>query len=80
MRQLTKKIRPLDELKYIGGILCHGCFDVLHIGHIRHLMFARALSGSMPLTVTLTADRYIRKGPGRPVFDHDTRAEVIAAL
>lgn len=67
-------------LRGVGGILCHGCFDILHIGHIRHLAFARALSSKLPLIVTITADAYIRKGRGRPVFNQHIRAEVLAAI
>ncbi len=80
MRELIKKIRPLEELKRMGGILCHGCFDVLHVGHVRHLKYARALSDRMVLTVTITGDGHVRKGPGRPIFDQVVRAEVLAAL
>lgn len=59
-------------------VLCHGTFDLLHIGHIRHLQRARR-EGDV-LVVTVTADAYVNKGPGRPVFTHDLRAENLAAL
>lgn len=58
--------------------LCHGTFDLLHIGHIRHI--ARANQIADVVIVTLTADAYVSKGPGRPVFNEDLRAEQIAAL
>ena len=58
--------------------LCHGTFDLLHIGHIRHI--ARASQIADVVIVTLTADAYVSKGPGRPVFNEDLRAEQIAAL
>jgi rfaE bifunctional protein nucleotidyltransferase chain/domain len=80
LHTLTSKIKPLEACRGVGGILCHGCFDILHIGHIRHLSFARALSSKMPLIVTITADAYIRKGRGRPVFNQHIRAEVLAAI
>lgn len=57
---------------------CHGCFDLLHVGHIRHLQAARAM-GDL-LVVTLTADEYVDKGEGRPVFSEALRAESLAAL
>lgn len=59
-------------------VLCHGVFDLLHIGHIRYLQKAKDL-GDM-LAVTLTPDRYVNKGPHRPVFTETLRAEAIAAL
>ena len=57
---------------------CHGAFDLLHIGHIRHFEQAKKLGDV--LVVTVTPDRYVNKGPHRPVFSEDLRAEAIAAL
>ncbi len=59
-------------------VLCHGTFDLLHIGHIRHFEAARK-NGDV-LVVTITADRFVKKGVGRPVFDQTLRSEMIAAL
>lgn len=56
----------------------HGVFDVLHIGHVRHLEEAARLGDV--LIVTITADRHVNKGPGRPVFNEHLRAEMLAAL
>lgn len=56
----------------------HGCFDLLHIGHIKHLEEARRLGDI--LVVTITPDIYVNKGPGRPLFNENLRAEAIAAL
>ncbi len=58
--------------------LAHGSFDLLHLGHVRHLELARE-QGDM-LIVTVTADRYLNKGPGRPGFTASLRAEILAAL
>lgn len=57
---------------------CHGTFDLLHLGHVRHLESARNL-GDL-LVVTLTGDRYVNKGPGRPIFTELLRAEMLAVL
>ncbi len=57
---------------------CHGTFDLLHPGHIDHLQQARALGDH--LTVTITADRYVNKGPGRPVFSEADRRMALDAL
>jgi rfaE bifunctional protein nucleotidyltransferase chain/domain len=59
-------------------VLCHGCFDLMHIGHIRHLQAARRM-GDL-LVVTVTADEYVDKGQGRPAFIDELRAECLAAL
>jgi rfaE bifunctional protein nucleotidyltransferase chain/domain len=81
------KILSLDELaersralKAEGKrvVLCHGTFDLMHAGHIRHMQRAK-LEGDI-LLVTVTGDAYVNKGPGRPVFNEQLRAEYIAAL
>ena len=58
--------------------LCHGVFDLLHPGHIQHFKVAKSLVDV--LIVSITADLYVNKGPGRPVFTHDVRAQSLAAL
>src|SRR5579883_1738559 len=69
----------LDQLKQSGKkvVHCHGVFDLLHIGHIRH--FEEAKKHGDILVVTLTADQYVNKGPHRPAFGQDLRAEAVAA-
>ena len=64
--------------KNVAVVQAHGTFDLLHLGHARHLEAARALGDV--LVVTITADRYVNKGPGRPVFAESLRAEMLAAL
>ena len=61
-------------------ILTNGCFDVLHVGHIRSLRAAKALGGRV--IVALNSDSSVRalKGRGRPVVPQQERAEVLAAL
>lgn len=59
-------------------VLCHGVFDVLHLGHIRHLQEA-AKFGDL-LVVSVTADRHVSKGMGRPHFTAEQRAEALRAL
>jgi cytidyltransferase-like protein len=58
--------------------VCHGCFDLFHVGHLRHLATAKRFSDW--LLVTVTCDRHVNKGPGRPVFPAAYRAEVVAAV
>ena len=61
-------------------ILTNGCFDVLHVGHIRYLRGAKALGGR--LVVAVNADATVRKlkGKGRPHMPAAERAEILAAL
>jgi rfaE bifunctional protein nucleotidyltransferase chain/domain len=81
------KLRTLDELGEIAAraradgrriVQAHGAFDLMHVGHVRHLEAARRLGDV--LLVTITADRFLKKGPGRPVFTASLRAEALAAL
>jgi rfaE bifunctional protein nucleotidyltransferase chain/domain len=67
-------------LKCLGKkiVHCHGCFDLLHVGHIRHLQAARRMGDA--LIVTVTPDEFVDKGPGRPAFTAQLRAESLAAL
>ena len=61
-------------------VLANGCFDLLHVGHVRYLSAARGLGDA--LVVGLNSDASVRrlKGPGRPVLPADERAELIGAL
>lgn len=60
--------------------LANGCFDVLHVGHIRYLRAAKHLGGR--LVVAINADESVRalKGRGRPLMPAEERAEILAAL
>lgn len=57
---------------------CHGCFDLVHPGHIRYLRFARELGDV--LVVSVTSDNAVNKGPDRPHIPQELRAESLAAL
>ena len=59
-------------------VQCHGVFDLLHPGHITHLQQAKS-QGDV-LVVTVTADAYVNKGPGRPYFNEALRMSSLAAL
>lgn len=61
-----------------GLVMAHGCFDLLHLGHIRHLQEAAALGAE--LVVSITSDRFASKAPGRPIFTAQQRAETLSAL
>ena len=59
-------------------VLCHGVFDLIHLGHIRHLEAAKKRAEI--LIVNLTPDKFIKKGPNRPYFTLEQRLESIASL
>jgi D-glycero-beta-D-manno-heptose 1-phosphate adenylyltransferase len=61
-------------------VLANGCFDLLHVGHVRYLHGAKLLGGR--LVVAMNSDASVRqlKGEGRPLMPADERAEIIAAL
>jgi len=62
-------------------VFTNGVFDLIHVGHVRYLEFARALGGMLVVAVNSDASaRGLDKGPGRPVVPAAQRAEVVAAL
>jgi rfaE bifunctional protein kinase chain/domain/rfaE bifunctional protein nucleotidyltransferase chain/domain len=84
---MIKKIVTIDNLKKISKklkkrnkkiVLCHGVFDLLHIGHINH--FEEAKKYGDILVVSVTANNFVNKGPGRPAFNEINRIKALAAL
>ena len=75
-------LRVREDLRARGRTLVftNGCFDILHVGHVRYLAEARRLGDA--LLVAVNSDRSVRalKGAGRPVTNEAERAEVLAAL
>src|ERR687893_1918367 len=75
-------LRVRAELRAAGRrlVFTNGCFDILHVGHVRYLAEARRLGGA--LLVAVNSDRSVRalKGAGRPVMNEAERAEMLAAL
>jgi rfaE bifunctional protein nucleotidyltransferase chain/domain len=85
----TRKIKTLDEIVKLRArlrelrkklVFTNGCFDILHVGHVRYLNQARAQGDA--LIVGVNSDRSVReiKGEPRPVLPELERAEVVAAL
>jgi rfaE bifunctional protein nucleotidyltransferase chain/domain len=86
---MSGKIVSIDELRRERARLRHdgkqlvftnGCFDILHVGHVRYLRSARELGDA--LVVAINSDRSVRelKGAGRPIMNEQERAEMLAAL
>lgn len=82
----SHKIKSAEEIRDAIGprprkrrvIMCHGTFDVVHPGHVRHLLYAKTKADV--LVASLTADRHIMKGNLRPYVPEDLRAVNLAAL
>jgi rfaE bifunctional protein kinase chain/domain len=80
------KVKTLEELIAAVGprprkktvIMCHGVFDIVHPGHLRHLMYAKEKADI--LVASLTADTYITKADNRPFVPQELRAQNLAAL
>jgi len=72
------KIAKLKRLQNKKVVLCHGVFDLLHIGHIKH--FQEAKSFGDILIVTITPDHFVQKGPNRPAFTSQLRLEALQSL
>ncbi len=82
VKALKEAIAARAQLKNLGRklVFTNGCFDLLHVGHVRFLNQARALGDA--LIVGLNSDRSVReiKGKGRPIMPAEERAEILAAL
>jgi rfaE bifunctional protein nucleotidyltransferase chain/domain len=61
-------------------VLANGCFDVLHVGHVRYLAGARQLGDILVVGINSDEQVAIQKGAGRPVLPENERAEIVAAL
>ncbi|MFH1005232.1 MAG: PfkB family carbohydrate kinase [Bacteroidota bacterium] len=81
------KILSLEELAVVCAKIkkqgkkiaqCHGCFDLLHPGHIKHFESAKKIADVV--VVTVTPDSFVNKGLGRPVFNEKLRLESLAGL
>jgi D-beta-D-heptose 7-phosphate kinase/D-beta-D-heptose 1-phosphate adenosyltransferase len=94
-KRAKPRVLAAEKMKTLAGLLpilkecrlrrerivfTNGCFDILHLGHVKYLEFSRALGDV--LVVGLNSDRSVRglKGPGRPVLPQGERAQMLAAL
>ena len=77
LRRLEELAEPLKGKKVV---LANGCFDILHVGHLRYLKGARALGDV--LVVAVNSDRSVRaiKDAGRPILDETERVALVSAL
>jgi rfaE bifunctional protein nucleotidyltransferase chain/domain len=86
---MINKLKKLSELKAIvekakkkGGkiVFANGCFDILHVGHVRYLTEAKRLGDILIVAINSDSSARRLKGNGRPVTQEKERAEIIAAL
>ena len=77
--ELIKRVRAAREA---GAriVLANGCFDVLHVGHVRYLAGARELGDVLVVGINSDEQVALQKGDGRPVLPATERAEIVAAL
>ena len=84
MKQKIQNLENLEilfsELKSEGKkiVHCHGVFDLLHVGHIKHFKEAKTFGDI--LVVSITPDEFVHKGPGRPAFSTSLRLESLSEL
>ena len=80
IKSVDNLAKTIDSLKRKGKkiVQCHGVFDLIHLGHIRHFNLAKK-EGDV-LVVTITKDKLVKRGPGRPIFNEHLRAETLASL
>ena len=76
IKNFQKRINKIRLKKKL--VLCHGVFDLVHLGHIKH--FKKAKSYGDYLIVSLTSNKYIKKGPGRPIFNQNQRLEFLKEI
>src|SRR5213592_1132814 len=78
------KLRRLEELpKLVEGkktVLANGCFDILHVGHLRYLEGARALGDVLVVAVNSDKSMRLIKDPGRPILAENERVALVSAL
>jgi D-glycero-beta-D-manno-heptose 1-phosphate adenylyltransferase len=89
MRSSESKIVSQQKLKSLVAdhkkrretvVFANGCFDILHVGHVRYLEAARQRGDTLIVAVNSDASVRSLKGPGRPILDEAARARLVAAL
>lgn len=80
---MKKKIINQNILKKIHKskktiVMCHGVFDLFHVGHLNHLNEAKKYGDI--LVVSVTSDAYVNKGPGRPFFNISQRLQILSSI
>lgn len=79
-KQFDELVKKTHNFKKEGKriVLCHGCFDPLHIGYVFHFISAKKYGDI--LVVTITPDFFVKKGENRPFFSDQLRLEMVKEL
>jgi rfaE bifunctional protein nucleotidyltransferase chain/domain len=82
IRERSELINIVETARKRGHriVFANGCFDVLHVGHVRYLEAAKALGDLLIVGVNSDEQTHRLKGPGRPLLPEDQRAEIISSL
>ena len=82
IKTLQEMAQIRQEIRQTGRklVFTNGCFDILHVGHVRYLSQARALGDLLVVAVNSDASVRENKGEGRPIVPQNERAEVLSAL
>ena len=89
MRQAASKIVSRERLREelaaakqrgLRIVLANGCFDTLHVGHVRYLEGAKNEGDTLVVGVNADSSVHPLKGPGRPILDENARASLVAAM
>ncbi len=79
--QLTLELEKIRNQNNHGKIVfTNGCFDILHVGHVRYLQQARSLGTALVVGINTDASVRKLKGPTRPIQNEQDRGEILAAL
>jgi len=77
--ELLVRVRVAKE-KGLRVVFANGCFDLLHVGHVRYLAAARALGDLLVVGINSDQEVSTQKGEGRPILPAEERAELVASL
>jgi len=89
MQDTSQKIVTREALREIAArlrkdgaqiVFANGCFDTLHVGHVRYLESAKAEGNALIVGVNADSSVSALKGPGRPILDENARARLVAAV
>ncbi|MFH0778368.1 MAG: adenylyltransferase/cytidyltransferase family protein [Candidatus Eisenbacteria bacterium] len=82
LRSVEELSRIVEQLRTQGKrvVLANGCFDIIHVGHVRYLEAARALGDCLVVGINSDRSAWRLKGEGRPIMGEVERAEIVEAL